>query len=142
MIKEYIIIGALSIIVGVTLIYGFVAAGGPGAARKQKLDETRVQNLQNVKNLIDNYYADNKVLPENLDELKTSASGFSGDGDFFADPETKERYVYETTGSRNYQLCATFSAKSTSHQEAYYGSGEFKHDSGYQCFNLKVISYD
>lgn len=105
---------SLSVFVVVSIIAGFFIVGTPGEQRKQRFDEQRIQNLQNVQNEIINYWTAKKELPQNLDALKNNISGFIPQ----TDPETKVAYEYNILAPLKFELCANFN---TSNKE-----GKFK----------------
>lgn len=133
--------------------FGFSVAGSPFEARRQRLDQQRVNDLQNLQWQIVNYWQNKERLPEELAALQDPLSGFIPP----ADPETGASYEYRTTGTTSFELCAMFS---TSNQESgvmnygtpkpapfmppeYSGRGKpladvWEHSAGRTCFSRTI----
>ena len=86
------------------IVLGFFASGSPFAARIKKIDDKRVRNLQTLQREIVNYWQAKDALPQTLDDLKDSISGFVPP----KDPETNEPYGYNVLGDLEFELCANF----------------------------------
>ncbi len=109
---------AVSIIVLMGIILGFVAGGSPATERKRGFDNQREHDLAQISNCVESYARKYKKLPTSLNELnKTSFSYCSNK----KDPETKKAYGYRVitsskkTGSNyegEFELCANFSLAS------------------------------
>lgn len=145
--STYITIGAISLLVLGTVIYGFILAGSPSDARGKQFDSQRVNDLRSLTYSIDSYYSQNRKLPKTLSDLNKGTSSYSYSNNS-KDPETKKEYEYKTTGTTSYQLCATFATDNTKVDENTSRSlydysdydGKFKHPKGHHCFDLKVTS--
>ncbi len=103
---SYIIIA----IIAISVVAGFFIVGSPKEERLMRLDDQRIQDLQNIQWQIINYWQNKKRLPEKLTDLIDNISGFYPP----LDPETKQDYTYQVTGSESFTLCANFSRPSTS----------------------------
>lgn len=98
----------VSIVVLVGIVAGFFTAGSPLKARLYRFDQRRLNDLQMIQNEIINYWVQKESLPNNLDELKNSISGFVAPGD----PENDLIYGYFVKGRFDFELCATFNLDS------------------------------
>ncbi len=135
--KNKITMIILSFIVLSTVIYGFMDGGSPQAARNKRFDDTRIQNVQTIKNWVGSYYRTNKVLPPTVIEASTSYS--SGNSKVPSDPETNIEYQYQIVGSKEYKICATFSTNTMNNAPQYLL--EYSHISGFYCFTFNGDKY-
>ncbi len=110
------------------IIAGFVMAGSPQSARLKRFDDRRVNELQSIQNEIILYYQSKQKLPESLDLLTYSISGFKVP----VDPETGVAYEYVAGGKLEFDLCAVFS---TSNQNANVASGDTRPQPAYPSYN-------
>lgn len=127
-----------STVVLTTLILGFFVAGSPADQRQIRLDEWRVNHLQNIESQVINYWQAKDELPETLEEMR-ALDQFS----IPTDPETKEEYRYELTGALTFNLCANFNQPTPKWQQIdYYGpygrSENWDHGSGEICFERTI----
>jgi len=91
-------------VVGVAIVTGFFVAGSPQVERLRKLDQRRVDDLQNIQSQIIFFWQQKQVLPSSLDDLRDSISGYLPP----QDPETRAVYGYTKTGDLKFKLCADF----------------------------------
>ena len=129
---------ALSAVVVVALVWGVVLVGSPGAARLQRFDGQRLDDLQTIFREVQSLCRDpdlkdklKRPLPDSLDELATLARSERIN---LTDPETGERYVYTVTGTTTYELCATFSLDRDSDMDVFWN-----HPSGRHCFSIDAL---
>jgi len=138
--------GAVSVIVLVAVVGAFFIVGSPMKARLAQFDQQKVNDLQNIQYQVVNYWQRKSQLPQNLDELNDSISGY------FAplDPETDNPYEYTIKDSKNliFELCAVFNLDSktqlgvkpmAAYPAIYDGiSQNWEHSSGRVCFERKI----
>lgn len=95
-----------AVLVVATIIWGFSVMGGPGSQRNLRLDQRRIEDLQNIQWQIINFWQQREKLPEKLDELKDPLSGYS----LPVDPEFQDGifYEYKKLDKMKFELCATF----------------------------------
>ena len=124
------------VIVAVTvasIIGSFFIIDSPQIARIKKYDQQRVNDLSELDNIINMYYNENGVVPENLTEPRFSQ---------FNDPATGQAYEYNKTSDTGYELCATFdlAVETDENPELRYYANKnwYYHDAGYQCFGTQV----
>ncbi|MFA6428803.1 MAG: DUF5671 domain-containing protein [Candidatus Buchananbacteria bacterium] len=140
--KVKIIAWITSAIVLVTIIAGFFIVGSPTTQRARRFDEQRVNDLQNIKSEIINYWQKKQVLPTKLDTLTDTVSGFTAP----TDPATKAAYEYTTSGNLTFELCATFQQASLDQNNTtirYIGiynepANAWKHNTGRKCFPVTI----
>ncbi len=128
----------LGILCAVLVGVSFYIAGTPISQRAINLDKTRLNDFQEIKYRIDNYYRDNQKLPRTLDELGGTVNSNS------IDPESKQKYSYSIKSNSGYQLCTTFSTDSveTGYDEyRYYALEDRSHKKGYDCIEYKIEAY-
>jgi len=122
----------VAIVALASVIGGFLIIDSPATARAVKFDQQRINDLYNLDGMVNDYYLQNKKLPDDL-----SAGKFSQ----FKDPESDRPYDYQILGEKNYELCATFSlaVDLNSRDYSYGGNKDWSyHQAGYQCFTSKV----
>jgi hypothetical protein len=125
------------LIVLAAFIVGILSIDSPREVRKQKIDQTLLNNISFVSREISNYYNNTNKLPENLDNLKEHnlLSGVN-----FYDPETKEKIEYKIISATEYELCTNFRASNEEYNQfkdrEFYD--EIKHGSGYICIKKNV----
>lgn len=127
------------VLVVIAVVWGFVATGGPGSARLERLDSSRVSDLSSLEGALNRYANDLGVLPDSLESLKEFVS-YDVD---IVDPVTKDPYEYriidgDATGDNivSYELCAVFSAEGS--EDGYYSSKLWKgHAKGRVCQEVK-----
>lgn len=141
MLKYFIAIGFIGILVVALVVYIFSSVGGPGETRRQKFDQTRIQQIQSLKYSIEDYYYKNKILPATIDDISVSLTPM----DQIKDPETVREYDYKKLDEMNYQLCTNFKTDSAEVKQSnlrqtyyYYYYNEYKHPKGYHCFDYQV----
>jgi len=105
-----------SVIIFVAVVWGIATAGSPLYGRKERLDETRVNDLRLIREEIMNYvYGPERwngqkivVLPKPLPaSLEVVANNAAYQKLALGDPETLQPYEYVQRGT-TFDLCATF----------------------------------
>lgn len=92
---------AATVAVVAALIVGFLNIETPQVVREMRLDQQQVNDLQDMQFRIEEYYRSNDELPEAVNDLYVGIPVPEA-------PAGREAYVYETSGTSTYQLCATF----------------------------------
>jgi len=103
----------IGIIIAVTTM-GFFIAGTPQNQRLIRLDERRVNDLQQIQWQIINYWQRKEMLPSKLIDLSDPISGFIVP----QDPETVELYGYRVLTDLKFELCAVFNTASENLSES------------------------
>lgn len=134
----------ISSVVLASVIAGFFIIGTPAEQRKIRFDEQKVGDLQAIQGQIINYWIRKEALPQKLDDLNDSISGFFVP----KDPETEASYGYKITGLLSFELCADFKTSSKSQQNLkgarypypYYDSfsQNWDHETGETCFTRTI----
>ncbi len=99
-------------------------------------------DLSTLQNEIVNYYRAKNALPQSLDQLTNSISGFHPPND----PQSQRPYEYKVTGTLSFQLCADFSLPSKEENAKGYSpystpgvSGwNWSHGTGRECFTRTI----
>jgi hypothetical protein len=140
--------------VGVTLcvaagiVAAFFVVGSPSAERARRMDQQRVNNLQQISYALDNHYVLKKDLPQSLEELQGIQDVYI---ESVVDPKTRELYAYRRIDAANYELCATFELDGGSSPDGrmavatpYSGPYDkmWQHGEGLQCYGLQVRTLD
>jgi hypothetical protein len=136
-----------TLIVLITMISGFFIVGSPAYQRKVRFDDERITNLQEIQSQIVNYYSQKQALPESLNELKDTITGFVPP----VDPETGSAYKYTKNSPLKFTLCAEFHTKTADTDagvERYRalpteygfakGSQNWAHKEGQNCFERTI----
>jgi len=135
----------LSVVVLGSVIAGFFIVGSPQEQRRQKFDDTRIQNLADIQGQIVNYWQQKNILPEKLSLLQNDITGFM----IPADPKTNEPYSYTIKSDLTFELCANFDTEFTSEDainKSKYGvinsfpylSQNWTHSTGKVCFERTI----
>ena len=138
---QWLIIGAVI----VATVSGFVIAGSPTSQREVRFDERRVQDLQSTQWQIISFWQGKQRLPNNLNELRDSISGYIPP----TDPQTGQGYEYSVVSPQSFRLCATFQTTNSGNQPGgpvkplSYGpeaiqNDNWQHDVGRQCFDRTI----
>jgi len=104
-------------VIAVTIIAAVVHIPNPAVVREMNIDQQMVNDLQDIRWRIEEYYLQNETLPA---DLATLYGAFTVP----AAPEGRPNYLYsyEELTSTDYQLCATFSYDSTYFGNTYVNS--------------------
>lgn len=136
------IVSALAL---VSIVAGFFLIGSPFYQRKVRFDDRRVSDLQTIQYQIINYWQQKNKLPEKLQDLNSTTTGFTAP----LDPETGNEYEYKTNSDLSFDLCTTFG---TPTPKALRGDEQsiplpvgyddsprnWMHDSGHVCFTRTI----
>jgi hypothetical protein len=96
---------AMAVVVTLSVALGFFYSETPNEVREMRLDQTQVQNLQEIQwRIEESFRMSSGTLPSTLEE---AYGGFP----IPEAPEDREAYTYEVT-ERGFNLCATFSRDS------------------------------
>lgn len=145
-------VGSLILIVGL-IGWGFSVMGSPQTQRLQRIDQIKVQHLQQIQSQVIYYYQQKSKLPMTLSELNDPISSFM----LPKDPETGQDYKYEVlvdinrVTSLDFKLCAVFNQPSTN-RNLKHGEGmsiaypmgfdrrneNWQHGTGEVCFERKI----
>lgn len=111
-----------SVFVILLVWFSFCVIGSPSAQRLLRLDQRRVEDLQNIQWQVISYWQQKEKLPETITELSNPISGWS----IPVDPEFEKGIVYEyrKIEKLKFELCATFSKDMPKGWQEYnYGGG-------------------
>lgn len=96
---------AISSIILIAIISGFLIIGSPTTQRSRLFDQRREGDLQSIQSQIVNFWQKKGVIPSKLSELNDSISGYVVP----SDPQTGKNYEYVVSDATQFRLCATFS---------------------------------
>lgn len=129
---------AMSLAVGVAVVWGVALVGLPGTARLQRFDRQRLNDLQTIFREVQSLCHDPDIktglkrnLPATLDELAVLARSERIN---LTDPETGQRYAYTVKDETHYELCATFGLERNSDVEVFWN-----HPPGRHCFTVDAL---
>lgn len=128
---------ASGVIIILCIIWGFSVLGSPRTQQLLKYDEQKVNDLQNIENSIQNFYATKGFLPNDFIELSNENYYINT-----TDSQTKKSYEYKKTSNITYNLCAEFNKELTKAdydtQPKMYGGNNWMHGVGAFCFNRTI----
>ena len=89
------------------IVWSFLIMGSPLTQRDLRIDDKRVQDLQNIQSQVINYWQQKEKIPETINDLKDPLSYAT----LPVDPEFEKgkKYEYVKVDKMKFQLCATFS---------------------------------
>jgi len=122
------------------IVLGFVVVGLPSTQRFIRLDAERVNDLSTIQQEIIHYYSLKQSLPETLDTLNNSLTGFVVP----TDPFTQAAYEYRVMENLTFEVCATFDTEFTEDRPTYPVYGDFAnqaywdHGAGRFCFSRTI----
>ena len=140
--RAKVIIWSSIIVALAVIVYGFYLAGSPFKQRLIRFDSQRVSDMQTIQSQIVYYWQQKDKLPQSLDALKDSISGFVPP----SDPDTDKPYGYKATDALSFELCAEFALPSGEESSKTFprfsmpgGFGEnWEHASGRVCFSRTI----
>ena len=98
----------ISFIVLTSVVAGFFIIGTPADQRAKRFDEQRISDLQMLQSQIVSFWIRKQSLPQELDDLQDSISGFFVP----KDPQADAPYGYKVIDPLSFELCATFKTSS------------------------------
>lgn len=110
----------------------------PTETRNRRQDEAVLSNFSQVDSAINSYYAEQNILPENLNVLVAEYTFINEDN--LKNPATDEMFGYNITSTTTYELCANFltSNKKKDGRDFAPYKDLWPHDAGYQCLEQKI----
>jgi len=130
--KIFFFVSLIMIISG--LISSFFVKESPSEARSRKLDEKIMQDFDNIRYAINNYYNKNEKAPQDLQELQKNTEIMKFN---IINPINQKEYIYEFIGEDEYKLCTEFSSSNLDKMISHCDS-VWKHDKGYQCIEKQI----
>jgi hypothetical protein len=133
-------------IVAVVLVSGFIFYGSPAEVRAKKFDQATIQQLEQVKNVLNSYYDVQKTVPDKLEDvLDRSKSPDSYITDMtLRNPETNTIFEYKKISADSYEICVEFKTsnkdqKNNQQRFNYDMESRWPHDKGRACFTETVM---
>lgn len=134
---------AAALVIAAAVVGSFFVIGSPFVQREVRFDQRRVNDLQTLQFQAVNYWQQKNALPESLEDLQDSISGFAPP----TDPATNESYEYRRVSPLSFELCAVFSRSSDEDPNRQYdtaapypvrGGENWRHAAGRQCFERTI----
>ena len=142
-----IFVGAVILVVLVTVVGGLSMVGTPQNTRLQGLDDQRINQLQQLMYAVNTYSDKTGSLPDSLATLVAQPDGAYLSN--VTDPESHQPYVYRLTSKSTYAVCATFdlptpegdtngmySGSMNGYTDKSYLPSFWQHSAGLKCFDL------
>ena len=95
-----------SVLVATMVALAFMVMGSPTSQRNLRLDQARLNDLQNIQGQVINYWQQKERLPATLIELADPLSGYMIPRD--PESDTGAVYEYNVKGPMTFEICATF----------------------------------
>ncbi|MBN2884395.1 hypothetical protein JXE04_00530 [Patescibacteria group bacterium] len=136
--KKDLVLSLFAWISGFLVLAAFVSAWffvtPPKMARANLLDQKLSNNIYQLEDAVNNYYAEYQILPNNLEELK-NVKNIYFDPKNLVDPETKQPIEYRVDGDKEFSFCANYRTASSVdvRDNMSYGIGNREHSAGYYC---------
>lgn len=107
----------------------------PKDSKNWELDENNNDKINSIVYEIDNYYANNKSLPKNLDILENIPKKI------LIDSNSNKKYKYLITGKNKYQICTSYKNDSNhfSNYKPKVGGQRMWYISGQNCLDFEII---
>ncbi|MDQ3014841.1 MAG: DUF5671 domain-containing protein [bacterium] len=138
-------LGALMLVIGL-IVWGFSVIGSPKTQRLQRIDQVKIDHLQQIQGQILHQYQQKGLLPDTLAELNDPISSFS----LPKDPDTNADYTYQKLSALTFKICAVFNTEaknenmrgnsiSMAYPVGYDIRNEYwQHGKGDWCFERKI----
>ena len=128
-----ILLLAVSAVVAVAVVAGFLALGTPGTERERRLDDTRLEDLRAVRSRVVGHFRRTGVLPPTL----AAVDSLLPRGSVLVDPARGDPYEYEVVDDSTFRLCATFDHP-TEDEPARMAYDAWAHGSGRTCYRFRI----
>jgi hypothetical protein len=136
---KLILSSATVVVIGAVVTALFVV-GSPAAARRERMDQVRIENLQTIDRLVTGFARTHGRVPADVNEL-AHEPGYAVPRQ---DPESGAAYVYQRVSADDFRLCATFDTDGAAGRIAgtYAPSldATWAHARGEQCFKRRAAS--
>lgn len=133
--------GSLAVVIAVFIASLFFVES-PTETRNRKFDNTILDKFSQIDSAINNYYFDNKILPESLNIIQEEFNYITTDD--LVDPATREQFKYQVLEEKKYELCATFRASNIAVeiiQDEFYKE-RWPHEAGEQCISQRITDIE
>ena len=125
------LLAAITGLVAVAAVSTSIWLHPPSENRAQRLDQIRIESMNNIDRAINMYFKVNHVLPPDLKTLNKDGRQFPLT---WEDPETRQPFEYQISGERSYRLCANF-ARNDDVDQGYFGH---IHKAGHDCIDYTI----
>ncbi|RJQ34147.1 hypothetical protein C4566_02360, partial [Candidatus Parcubacteria bacterium] len=131
------------LVIAIVFVASWFFVQSPQETRKVKIDQEIIEDFYQINSAVIDYYTINDKMPSDLDVLLNNPDGFKLSVEVVQHSSSGKYYDYQVTADDEYKICADFVTSNigdNAERYYYYGSGDYNHDSGYQCFSQKVSS--
>jgi hypothetical protein len=133
--------GFVSVIVVGSIIGAFFIIGSPQTQRLMRIDDQKINDLQNIQYQITDYWQNHAALPANFTDLDNPLTGWATP----TDPQFESKgyaYSYAPIGEHSFKLCAVFNLENSDKREDMYYSRQsqnyWNHAAGEVCFERTI----
>ena len=129
--------GSLAV-VSLAFVGSLFVVESPAVARNRRLDNAILDDFSQINSAINTYYQDKKVLPENLDLLRSDFNYINNDT--LNDPKNNQPYGYHILADKKFELCADFLTANigSDNSQDQYLKEQWPHEAGNQCISQTV----
>ncbi|HOX96885.1 MAG TPA: DUF5671 domain-containing protein [bacterium] len=125
----------------ISLIIAFFLVESPTQARSRRIDEKTMDTMSQIKSVMENYYFNNKNLPNDLDTLKNQGDKYYIYAEDFNTIDKDHSITYERLENNRYKMCADFLLSSEQIKNVSYNTYTlemFPHNAGNNCFTYEL----
>lgn len=125
----------------ISLIIAFFLVESPTQARFRRIDEKTMNTMSQIKSGLENYYYNEKNLPNDLDTLKNQSDKYYIYIEDFNTIDKDHFITYERLAGNRYVMCADFLLSSEQMKEVTYNTYYaelFPHNVGNNCFTYEL----
>ena len=126
-----ILLLAVSAVVAIAVVVGFLALGTPATERERRLDDTRLEDLRALSSRVVGHHRRTGSLPATL------AAVVLPRGSVVVDPARGDPYEYEVVDDSTFRLCATFDHP-TEDDPARMAYDAWAHGAGRTCYRFRI----
>lgn len=139
--KKKIWLGVSTIVIVLSITWGFSVLGSPRTQQLLKYDQQKVNDLQSINGQVINYYGGKGTLPKTIEEMSN--------GNYYIpqlDSQTRKPYEYQKIDDTTYNLCVEFNKASDDknainlrhYYDNYGGANTWTHPAGRYCFKETI----
>lgn len=125
----------------ISLVIAFFLVESPTQARSRRVDEKTMNTMSQIKSGLENYYYNDKNLPNDLDTLKNQGDKYYIYAEDFSTIDKDHVISYERLEANRYTMCADFLLSSEQIKEITYDTymaEMFPHNAGNNCFTYEL----
>lgn len=135
-VKKIFFYSSLALVVA-SFILALFFIESPKVARMRKFDENLASTVQNLRYKVADYYYQEGVLPESIDDLSKNKSFSHFDQRDFVNPKTGKEVEYKKINDNEFEICSDYLTSNLDSEKGV-DNFRFRHDKGYYCVSHSV----